>query len=70
MVIPTRAQTKISLVLADVDGTLVTAETVLTSRARAAVKALQVDPRQRTPPAARTASGSGQNLPIALRKRW
>ena len=32
----TRAQTKISLVLADVDGTLVTAEKVLTSRARAA----------------------------------
>jgi Cof subfamily protein (haloacid dehalogenase superfamily) len=41
MVISTRAQTKISLVLADVDGTLVTAEKVLTSRARAAVKALQ-----------------------------
>ena len=41
MVIPTRAQTKISLVLADVDGTLVTAEKVLTARARAAVKALQ-----------------------------
>jgi Cof subfamily protein (haloacid dehalogenase superfamily) len=41
MVIPTRVQTKISLVLADVDGTLVTAEKVLTSRARAAVKALQ-----------------------------
>jgi Cof subfamily protein (haloacid dehalogenase superfamily) len=32
---------KISLVVADVDGTLVTAEKVLTSRARAAVKALQ-----------------------------
>jgi Cof subfamily protein (haloacid dehalogenase superfamily) len=31
---------KISLVLADVDGTLVTADKVLTSRARAAVKAL------------------------------
>jgi Cof subfamily protein (haloacid dehalogenase superfamily) len=41
MVVPTRAQTKISLVLADVDGTLVTAEKVLTSRAKAAVKALQ-----------------------------
>jgi ribonucleotide monophosphatase NagD (HAD superfamily) len=31
---------KISLVLADVDGTLVTADKVLTPRARAAVKAL------------------------------
>jgi Cof subfamily protein (haloacid dehalogenase superfamily) len=41
MVVPERAQSKISLVLADVDGTLVTAEKVLTSRARAAVKALQ-----------------------------
>jgi Cof subfamily protein (haloacid dehalogenase superfamily) len=38
---PTRAASKISLVLADVDGTLVTAEKVLTQRARAAVKALQ-----------------------------
>ena len=41
MVVPARAASKISLVLADVDGTLVTAEKVLTSRARAAVKALQ-----------------------------
>jgi Cof subfamily protein (haloacid dehalogenase superfamily) len=40
MVVPARAQAKISLVLADVDGTLVTAEKVLTSRASAAVKAL------------------------------
>ena len=40
MVAPARAQVKISLVLADVDGTLVTAEKVLTSRAGAAVKAL------------------------------
>ena len=37
---PTRAASKISLVLADVDGTLVTAEKVLTVRARAAVEAL------------------------------
>jgi hypothetical protein len=37
---PTRAVAKISLVLADVDGTLVTAEKVLTPRAAAAVKAL------------------------------
>ena len=36
-----RAASKISLVLADVDGTLVTAEKVLTSRAAAAVKSLQ-----------------------------
>jgi Cof subfamily protein (haloacid dehalogenase superfamily) len=35
-----RAASKISLVLADVDGTLVTAEKVLTARAGAAVKAL------------------------------
>jgi Cof subfamily protein (haloacid dehalogenase superfamily) len=41
MVVPARAASKISLVLADVDGTLVTAEKVLTSRAGAAVKALQ-----------------------------
>jgi len=41
MVVPARAQSKISLVLADVDGTLVTAEKVLTSRACAAVKALR-----------------------------
>ncbi|MFZ0426116.1 MAG: Cof-type HAD-IIB family hydrolase [Xanthobacteraceae bacterium] len=41
MVEPARAASKISLVLADVDGTLVTAEKVLTRRARAAVKALQ-----------------------------
>ena len=40
MVGPDRAAAKISLVLADVDGTLVTAEKVLTPRARAAVKAL------------------------------
>src|ERR1700716_1487527 len=35
-----RAASKISLVLADVDGTLVTVDKVLTPRARAAVKAL------------------------------
>jgi Cof subfamily protein (haloacid dehalogenase superfamily) len=40
MVEPARAASKISLVLADVDGTLVTAEKVLTARAAAAVKAL------------------------------
>jgi Cof subfamily protein (haloacid dehalogenase superfamily) len=40
MIVPARARSKISLVLADVDGTLVTAEKVLTSRASAAVKAL------------------------------
>jgi len=37
---PTHANAKISLVLADVDGTLVTAEKVLTPRATAAVMAL------------------------------
>src|SRR6202162_455202 len=40
MVDPARAASKISLVLADVDGTLVTAEKALTPRAVAAVKAL------------------------------
>jgi Cof subfamily protein (haloacid dehalogenase superfamily) len=40
MVGPDHAASKISLVLADVDGTLVTADKVLTKRARAAVKAL------------------------------
>src|SRR5580698_6307182 len=40
MVEAARPTSKISLVLADVDGTLVTAEKVLTSRAEAAVKAL------------------------------
>lgn len=41
MMEPRRAPSKISLVLADVDGTLVTAEKVLTPRATAAVNALQ-----------------------------
>jgi Cof subfamily protein (haloacid dehalogenase superfamily) len=41
MVGPARAASKISLVLADVDGTLVTAEKVLTARAGAAVRALR-----------------------------
>src|ERR1700736_22051 len=40
MVEPARVASKISLVLADVDGTLVTADKVLTPRAEAAVKAL------------------------------
>jgi Cof subfamily protein (haloacid dehalogenase superfamily) len=40
MVEPARVASKISLVLADVDGTLVTADKVLTPRAQAAVKAL------------------------------
>jgi hypothetical protein len=38
---PVQSASKISLVLADVDGTLVTKEKVLTQRAAAAVKALQ-----------------------------
>jgi len=41
MIEPPRAASKISMVLADVDGTLVTAEKVLTTRAVAAVGALQ-----------------------------
>jgi Cof subfamily protein (haloacid dehalogenase superfamily) len=41
MVAPGRPASKISLVLADVDGTIVTAEKVLTPRAQAAVKTLQ-----------------------------
>jgi Cof subfamily protein (haloacid dehalogenase superfamily) len=40
MVVPVSAASKISLVLADVDGTLVTAEKVLTPRAETAVEAL------------------------------
>jgi Cof subfamily protein (haloacid dehalogenase superfamily) len=40
MMKPVRGASKISLVLADVDGTLVTADKVLTARAAAAVKAL------------------------------
>jgi Cof subfamily protein (haloacid dehalogenase superfamily) len=40
MIEPARVASKISLVLADVDGTLVTADKVLTPRAQAAVKAL------------------------------
>jgi len=40
MMEPARPASKISLVLADVDGTLVTADKVLTARAGAAVKAL------------------------------
>ena len=40
MIAPARVASKISLVLADVDGTLVTADKVLTPRAEAAVKAL------------------------------
>ena len=41
MVAPVRSTSKIALVLTDVDGTLVTDEKVLTSRAEAAVRALQ-----------------------------
>jgi hypothetical protein len=56
MVDPARAASKISLVLADVDGTLVTAEKVLTARAVAAVKALD------------TAGASRLRLPAAGRR--
>lgn len=41
MIAPARSPAKISLLVADVDGTLVTAEKVLTPRAAAAAKALQ-----------------------------
>lgn len=40
MMVTARTRQKLSLVLADVDGTLVTSEKVLTARASAAVKAL------------------------------
>ena len=43
MVAPDCACSKVSLVIADVDGTLVTKDKMLTSRARAAVKTLHAD---------------------------
>jgi Cof subfamily protein (haloacid dehalogenase superfamily) len=68
MVVPERAQSKISLVLADVDGTLVTAEKVLTSRARAAVKALQAANIQFAITSGRPPRGMSMLIdPLALR---
>jgi Cof subfamily protein (haloacid dehalogenase superfamily) len=68
MVVPARPQSKISLVLADVDGTLVTAEKVLTSRARAAVQALQVANIQFAITSGRPPRGMSMLIdPLALR---
>ena len=68
MVVPARPQSKISLVLADVDGTLVTAEKVLTSRARAAVKALQAANIQFAITSGRPPRGMSMLIdPLALR---
>ena len=63
-----RADPKISLVLADVDGTLVTAEKVLTTRAVAAVNALQAGARPKCSPGMRGKSSKyiGQNFPGKL----
>src|SRR5271169_6912748 len=59
---------KISLVLADVDGTLVTAEKVLTSRARAAVQALQAADIQFAITSGRPPRGMSMLIdPLALR---
>jgi Cof subfamily protein (haloacid dehalogenase superfamily) len=68
MVVPARAVSKISLVLADVDGTLVTAEKVLTSRARAAVQALQAADIQFAITSGRPPRGMSMLIdPLALR---
>ena len=64
-----RAASKISLVLADVDGTLVTAEKVLTSRAaggREGAPRLQASPL-RSPAAGRRAGMAMLIDPLALR---
>jgi hypothetical protein len=59
---------KVSLVLADVDGTLVTAEKVLTSRAKAAVKALQTADIQFAITSGRPPRGMSMLIdPLALR---
>jgi Cof subfamily protein (haloacid dehalogenase superfamily) len=68
MVVPERAPSKISLVLADVDGTLVTAEKVLTSRASAAVRALQAADIQFAITSGRPPRGMSMLIePLALR---
>jgi Cof subfamily protein (haloacid dehalogenase superfamily) len=68
MVVSARAQSKISLVLADVDGTLVTAEKVLTSRAKAAVQALQAADIQFAITSGRPPRGMSMLIePLALR---
>jgi Cof subfamily protein (haloacid dehalogenase superfamily) len=68
MVVSAGAQSKISLVLADVDGTLVTAEKVLTSRAKAAVKALHAADIQFAITSGRPPRGMSMLIdPLALR---
>jgi len=68
MVVSARAPSKISLVLADVDGTLVTAEKVLTSRAVAAVKALRAADIQFAITSGRPPRGMSMLIdPLALR---
>jgi Cof subfamily protein (haloacid dehalogenase superfamily) len=68
MVVAARAQSKISLVLADVDGTLVTAEKVLTPRARAAVEALEAADIQFAITSGRPPRGMSMLIdPLALR---
>jgi hypothetical protein len=68
MVVAKRPQSKISLVLADVDGTLVTAEKVLTPRARAAVRALQAADIQFAITSGRPPRGMSMLIdPLALR---
>ena len=65
---PRSPPTKISLVLADVDGTLVTAEKVLTPRARAAVKALRAAEIQFAITSGRPPRGMSMLIdPLALR---
>src|ERR1700691_3301228 len=68
MVVPARAASKISLVLADVDGTLVTAEKVLTPRAGAAVEALHAADIAFAITSGRPPRGMGMLIkPLALR---
>src|SRR6476659_7986343 len=65
---PARAAAKISLVLADVDGTLVTAQKMLTPRAAAAVKALQAAGIAFAITSGRPPRGMGMLIePLALR---
>jgi Cof subfamily protein (haloacid dehalogenase superfamily) len=68
MVVSAGAQSKISLVLADVDGTLVTTEKVLTSRAKDAVKALRAADIQFAITSGRPPRGMSMLIdPLALR---
>jgi hypothetical protein len=68
MVAAARPQSSISLVLADVDGTLVTAEKVLTERAKAAVRALHAADIQFAITSGRPPRGMSMLIdPLALR---